>query len=223
MSRRKWTALLTTALLITIAAVRFHQSFLRILPVYVSLVIALMQSNVSRYAPLIGGLNSFLYGLVYYHYGLYGSTAYAVGFSAPLQICTYFLWSKRPYAHSTVLKSLTHRQRTLAGAAFAVSFGTLALVLSLFHSQYLLYDNAVTLMGVCLTVLTMLRFREYSAIQVINACVHLVLYARMSLQYPEQITYTIYGVYLVACALLTARNVNKLYAQQQMELKGKTA
>ena len=43
-----------SAVMITAAGIIFRQSPLRIFPLYVSLVISLMQSRVSRYAPLIG-------------------------------------------------------------------------------------------------------------------------------------------------------------------------
>ena len=67
-----------TALGITVTGIVFHQAFLRILPLYISLVISLLQSRVNRYASLLGGFNSLLYALVYVYYELYGSAVYAV-------------------------------------------------------------------------------------------------------------------------------------------------
>ena len=50
-----------TAVLITVTGIIFKQSFFRILPLYVSLVIGYLQTRMSRYAPLMGGINSILY------------------------------------------------------------------------------------------------------------------------------------------------------------------
>jgi hypothetical protein len=80
-----------TAAGITIAGFLFHQSFFRILPLYISLIIALLQSRMIRYASLIGGINSILYALVYAHYPLthyafpapYRSSLSSVGVKSP--------------------------------------------------------------------------------------------------------------------------------------------
>ena len=49
-----------TAILITVTGILFHQSFIRILPLYVSLVVGVLQSRANRYASLLGGMNSIL-------------------------------------------------------------------------------------------------------------------------------------------------------------------
>ena len=70
-----------TAILITVTGILFQQSFLRILPLYVSLVVGVLQSRANRYAALLGGINSILYTLVYLYLGLYASAGYAILFS----------------------------------------------------------------------------------------------------------------------------------------------
>ena len=54
-----------TAVAITITGIIWKQSFIRILPLYISLTVMLLQSRANRYAPLIGGLNSILYIFTY--------------------------------------------------------------------------------------------------------------------------------------------------------------
>ena len=49
-----------TFVFITVSGLVYKQSFLRILPLYISLLIALLQSEVNRYANLVGGLNSII-------------------------------------------------------------------------------------------------------------------------------------------------------------------
>lgn len=217
MKYRKWVLLPVTAVLITLAGIRYHQTLVRILPLYISLLVVLLQSNVNRYASLIGGINALLYGVVYYHYGLYGTMAYTVLFSAPMQFATFILWSRRPYASSTQLRKMTGKQLILTGTVFLLAFVILCLVLSMLGSQYMIFDNTVTLLGILLCILTLLRFREYAWLSVINAVIHFFLYASMIRQFPEQTTYAIYGVYLVICAIITFCNVQKLYQKQQAE------
>ena len=110
-----------TAILIMTTGIIYKQSPLRMIPLYVSLIIALMQSGVSRYAPLIGSVNSLLYAAVYGYYRLYASMAYAVLVSCPLQVVTFINWSRNPWKGSTILKKLTNRQRILVFAGSAHS------------------------------------------------------------------------------------------------------
>ena len=78
-----------TGVLITVTGVYFNQSFLRILPLYNSLVIASLQSRVNRYSNLLGSINSLLYTVVYFHYNLYASALSALLFSFPMQMITF--------------------------------------------------------------------------------------------------------------------------------------
>ena len=78
-----------TGVLITIAGVYYKQDFLRILPLYISLIIASLQSRVNRYASLLGSINSLLYGAVYIFYGIYASAISAFLFSFPIQMLTF--------------------------------------------------------------------------------------------------------------------------------------
>ena len=111
-----------TAILITIAGVYYQQSFLRILPLYVSLVISLLQTRISRFASLMGGINSLLYGAVYIYYSLYGSAFSALLVSFPIQILTFIRWNKNKWEHSTVLKKLNTKQRLLIFAGYVAYF-----------------------------------------------------------------------------------------------------
>ena len=57
-----------TAACITVAAIVFRQSFFRVFPTYVSLVIGLLLALVNRYANLVGGCNAILHGIVAMYY-----------------------------------------------------------------------------------------------------------------------------------------------------------
>ncbi|MBQ4604555.1 MAG: nicotinamide mononucleotide transporter, partial [Clostridia bacterium] len=107
-----------TAILITVAGIYFHQSFLRILPLYISLIVGLLQSRINRYASLLGSINSLLYGAVYFYYGLYGSVFSAILFSFPIQLLTFIRWNKNKWNNSTMLRKLTAKQRVLMALSF---------------------------------------------------------------------------------------------------------
>ena len=48
-----------TAVLITVTGIKFNQSFFRILPLFISLFVANLQSRVNRYGSLLGSLARF--------------------------------------------------------------------------------------------------------------------------------------------------------------------
>ena len=83
--------------LITFFGIKYSQDFLQILPLYVSLIVMILQIRVNRYAFLLGGLNSVLYAVVYFFYKLYGSALYSITVSFVMQIATFVSWGKHSY------------------------------------------------------------------------------------------------------------------------------
>ena len=219
-----WYALMGgTAVLITAAAIWYRQSFLRVLPLYISLVVGLLQTRASRYSNLIGGFNSLLYAVVFFYYRVYGSAAQSLLISFPVQIVTFVLWSRRPYGDSTVFRRLTARQRVWIAAGFIALCGAVFAVLSAVGSQYRALDTLVTLMGLLIPPLTIWAYIEYAPLMVINGFMLIALYVQMLGQYPEQMTYVIFAVYSLICVTKGWFHIRKLYARQQAEMKEENA
>ncbi len=194
--------MLITAVLVTICGIVFKQDVWKMIPLYVSLFIALLQSRVSRFAPLLGGANSLLYTAVYFSYALYGQALYALFVSCPLQIITFVRWQKRKSGGSTVLRKLSRLMRILAAAIFVV---TLIIVLRFAgdsDSNYYVLDNTVMLLGIFATILMMLSYIEYTVLMVASGCCNIFLYISMLEENPEQLTYLVYTVYALICSTL---------------------
>ena len=208
-----------TAVLITVAGVYYKQSFLRILPLYISLFVGMLQSKVNRYACLVGSMNSLLYGVVYYYFGLYGSMFSAVLFSFPIQLLTFIRWNKNKWEHSTVLKKLTLKQRILLSVGFAVTLVATWIVLPLIGSQYVFLDSLTNLLGIIIYFLTMFAFVEYTFLMLINGIIGIVLYITMIGDTPEIATYLIFSVYSFICISIAFFQAKKLYASQQAEVE----
>lgn len=66
-----------TAVGLIVTWIAFGQTPLRMLPLFVSLVVGMLQAGANRYACLIGGINSIIYTIVYLMLGIYGSAAQA--------------------------------------------------------------------------------------------------------------------------------------------------
>ncbi len=208
-----------TAVLITVAGIHFNQSFLRILPLYVSLVIALLQSRVNRYANLLGSLNSLLYGAVYIYYNLYGSAISAFLFSFPIQLLTFLRWNKNKWEHSTVLRKLNTKQRLLILAGCAVSLAAMWIILPLIGSQYVFLDSVTNLLGILIYFLTMFAYVEYTFLMIINGIIGTVLYITMLGDTPEITTYLIFSVYSFVCIVFAFFQAKKLYDNQKTEVE----
>lgn len=208
-----------TAVLITVFGIHFKQSFLRILPLYVSLIIGMLQSRVNRFAGLLGSFNSLLYGAVYIYYKLYGSAFSALLFSFPIQLLTFIRWNKNKWEHSTVLRKLNIKQRLLILAGYVVALAAMWIVLPLIGSQYVFLDSVTNLLGILIYFLTMFAYVEYTFLMVINGVIGTALYITMLGDTPEMITYLIYSVYSFICIVFAFFEAKKLYESQHPKAK----
>lgn len=204
-----------TAVLITVAGIYYKQSFFRILPLYISLVIGLLQSRVNRYASLIGSMNSLLYGVVYFYYNLYGSVFSSVLFSFPIQLLTFIRWNKNKWEHSTVLRKLNMKQRILLTIGFFIALAAMWFVLPLIGSEYVFLDSATNLLGIIIYFLTMFAYVEYTFLMIINGVISIILYITMLPNTPETVTFLIYSVYSFVCIIFSFFEAKKLYDSQR--------
>ena len=210
--------LAVTAILITVTGILFRQSFIRILPLYVSLFVAVLQSRANRYACLLGGLNSILYTIVYVYLGLYASAGYAILFSFPLQIITFILWSRRKEGESTRFRRLSPLCRLLVLLGFIASSVALGFVLKAAGSSHQILDNLSSLMGILITILTMFAFVEYTWLMLPSGVLNIALNIATMQTNPEQITYAVFSVYSMICVTIQFFCVRRLYAEQRRKV-----
>ncbi len=207
-----------TAILITVTGIWFKQSFFRILPLYISLIVANLQSRVNRYGSLLGSANSLIYAGVYVYYGLYASVLSALLVSFPIQLLTFIRWNKNKWEQSTVLRRMKPKYMALLLTGFAVLLGAMWFVLPKLGAQYVFLDSTVTVLGTLTSFLTMFAFVEYAFFMVVNCFLNLVLYIQMVPDSPDTVTYLVFGVYSFICAIIGAVSVVKIYKAQQQPL-----
>lgn len=204
-----------TAVGITASGIYTRQAVLNILPLYVSLVIGMLQSRVNRYASLMGSLNSILYGVVYIYFHLYGSAFSALLFSCPIQLLTFIRWSKNKRGNTTKLRKMTAKQRVLMIAGFCLLLVVMWWVLPLIGSEYVFLDSATTLLGILIYFLTMFAFIEYPVLMVINGIINIALYVTMLKEQPGIAPHLIFSVYSFVCILFASFEAKRLYNVQQ--------
>ncbi len=204
-----------TAVLITLAGLYFKQSFFRILPLYISLVIGMLQSKVNRYSNLLGCANSILYGVVYFYYNLYASTLSAVLFSCPIQLLTFIRWNKNKRGSSTKLHKLSLKQILMLSALYVVLLAGMWIVLPLVGAEYVFLDSVSNILGIFIYFLTMFAYIEYTFCMLVNGVLTIILYITMLPQSPDMTTYLIFSVYSFICIIFAFFRSRKLYRDQQ--------
>ncbi len=207
-----------TGILITITGIYYKQSFLRILPLYNSLIIAILQSRVNRYSNLLGSINSLLYAAVYFYYKLYASFFSALLFSFPMQMITFIRWNKNKWESSTVLKKLTWKMRSVLIAGYSIMVVAMWKVLPLFGAEYAFLDSATNILGVFVLFLTMFAYIEYTTCMLINGVISIVLYITMLENTPETVPFLIFSVYSFICIVFAYFEAKRLYKKQNNEL-----
>lgn len=212
-----WLLLLTgiCAAAIAVTGILFRQSFFRMLPLFVSLIIGMLQSRASRYAPLLGSFNSLLYGVIYLGFGLYANATGSLLVYFPFQLVTFLQWRKNAYKHSTRFRNLTPIQWGILAGGFALCFFGVNFLLSAADSSYRLLDNSSTLLGLAVNILTVFAFREYTWLMLGVGLINLCLYASMAVDDLAQITYLIYTVQSFICIIKQFFCVRALYREQQ--------
>ena len=211
------------AVLLTVSGIIFHQSFFRILPLFISLAVMILQSKVSRYAFLVGGLNSILYAIVYFYYGLYGVAAQAMLFSFPMQIITFFNWKKKTEKETVKFRRMSKGQSALCIVLFVLIWIALYFTLKHFGSDYAVLDNTVTLFGAFTSVMTALTFIEYAYMTLFGSVLNVFLNIQVIPAHHEQVTYLIYSIYSLICVSMHVAKVSRMWKNQNALKNGNNA
>ncbi len=207
--------IIATTAAITVTGIVFEQSWWKMVPLYVSLLVGLCQMRASRYASLIGGTNSVLYAGVNLAEGLPAQSAYSLLVSCPFQIATFIRWSKNKYKQSTKFRRLGWKWRGAVALLFAVLMALTSVILTAIGSSYVILDAAMMLIGAFTMVLTLLSFVEYSWFMLCTGVVSIVLDAVMMVDNPARITFLVFSIYWLVCVTLQFITVQRLYNEQQ--------
>lgn len=207
--------LILTALGITVTYCIFPSPFYLVLPLYISLFVNLLTSKASRYAFLIGGLNSILYTVTYISFGIYMQAFYAFFFSFVMQILTFFNWKKRAYKNSTVFRRMTPRLYFIIIGSFVLTFIGSFTVLTLLGSSYIFLDTFTSLLGILVTVMHLFSFREAPFVHALSSTISLVLSITMAVDDPTRLPFLISSCYGAICVWRSIFAIWRLYKEQQ--------
>ena len=204
-----------TAVGLIVTWIAFGQTPLRMLPLFVSLVVGMLQAGANRYGCLIGGINSIIYTIVYLMLGIYGSAAQALLVSCPFQLVTFARWSRHKYKNSTEFRRMSGKARIISFAGLAVCYALTLAVLTAAGSGYSLLDGATSILGVATSVLTLLSYIEYTWLMLISGVLGIALNIAMAIDMPEMVTYVVFSVYSFICVTRQFFSVRRIYTEQK--------
>ena len=203
------------------SGVIFSTPFIRLLPLFLSLFIVMLQAKANRYAYIFGGLNSILYAAIYVYAGIYASAASSFFFSFPIQIFTFWNWSKNPYKKSTKFRTMSTKARILSTLGFLVVWAGVLIALTLIGSSLALLDTSASLLGMTVSILTMLAYKEYAPLWLLSSMLSLVLNVMLTVKDITYFPYAVSATYNLICTFIAFYSVRKLCRIQNTETSDK--
>ncbi|MBE7053364.1 MAG: nicotinamide mononucleotide transporter [Ruminococcaceae bacterium] len=204
-------------LLVAISGITVKQNFFFMLPLFISICVSFLSSEANRYAYLIGGLNSIIYGFVYLNFNTYATALNAFLVSFPVQIVTFINWQKHAYKKSVCFKKMSVKLRIFVTIAFVTIWIASFIVLKSLGTDAAFLDNTSSLIGTLVTILQFFAFIEYTYLWIINAISIILLNIQLTLDDVTKITYLIFSLYSAYCIVLSYISVKKLYKEQNVK------
>ena len=188
---------LCIAALIIVFAVWREQSFIKTLPTLITLVVMIMSVRANRFAFVVGASNSVLYAVAYLIEGLYFSAASALLVSMPIQVFSFFHWSRHKSGKTQAkLIRLNWWQLVLvivgifplwAGCYFGLS--------PLIGGNMPLLDTLLFTLGIVISLLVAFRAIEGNYLNVLSCIISLVMWIMICIKDPSNINYIIISAY----------------------------
>ncbi len=215
----EWVPIGVCAVSILTCAFVFGQKWYKVLPTLNTLVILLLSARVDRRSFLLGGLNAAFYGIGYFTEGLYFSVINCLLVSMPLQLFSFFNWKKHADGKSTKLRTLGWRGEfvvislTIVGCLCCHWF-----LLPFFAGEkQAALDIFLFVIGLVITVLSMLRYVEAPYYNIISAVANLVMWVLICAENIADLNYLIMAAYSLFRVVQSAVTWTRQYQKGKNE------
>ncbi|MBQ3040029.1 MAG: nicotinamide mononucleotide transporter [Clostridia bacterium] len=205
-----------TGIIILVCAIVFKQMFIKVLPLFFSLLIMLLNSRANRIGFLLGAINSCIYIIGYLMEGVYGTVASTV-FGIVIMLITYFRWKRNAYGKATVFRRFSARGRVLLTLALCVVWAATSFVLSKIGGTATVIDGLTMVLGFATNILTIVAYVEAPFLNIISGLCQFALWVQIVFingNYAA-ITYLVYNVYCTYMIVRTFVRWRKLYKEQR--------
>lgn len=209
------------AVMIIVFAVLKEQTFLKTLPTLITLVVMIMSVRANRFAFLVGAGNCVLYTLAYVSEGLYFSAINAFLVSMPIQIFSFFVWSRHKDG-KTRSKLITLKWWQLILVVFLIFPAWAGCYFGLgafFVGNMALLDSLIFVLGILVSILIAFRFIEGQYFNLISCILNLVMFIIICIESPSNINFLIISGYNLFRIGQAAINWTMLYLRSKNERK----
>ena len=205
-----------TGIGILICAIVFKQMFIKVLPLFFSLLIMLLNSRANRIGFILGAINSCIYIIGYLMEGVYGSVA-STAFGIVIMLITYFRWKSKAYGKATVFRRFSARGRVLLALALCVAWALVSFVLRIMGGTATVIDGLTMVLGFAINILSIVAYVEAPFLNIISGLSQFALWVQIVFVNGNYaaMTYLVYSIY---CAYMIARTFYRwlsLYKEQQ--------
>ncbi|MBQ9692776.1 MAG: nicotinamide mononucleotide transporter [Clostridia bacterium] len=195
----------------------------KLLPTLISPVVLVLTAHANRYGFLLGGFNSLLYAVTFFMEGLFFSLFTAVAVSFPVQVFSFFHWSrnrKDEKSEEVALKTFGVKGNALMILAMAAVWAVCYFLIGdLIASQnYKLFDTIGFVTGMACTFIAAFRYVESMYINVICVTCSVLTWVSITLKDPSSVNYLINSLYSLYTVIQASYIWTKLYVKQKREL-----
>ena len=205
-----------TGIGILICAIVFKQMFIKVLPLFFSLLIMLLNSRANRIGFILGAINSCIYIIGYLMEGVYGSVA-STAFGIVIMLITYFRWKSKAYGKATVFRRFSAWGRVLLTLVLCVAWATTSFVLWKMGGTATVVDGLTMVLGFAVNILNIVAYVEAPFLNIISGLCQTALWVQI-IFVNDNYAATTYLVYMVYCTYMITRTFYRwraLYKEQQ--------
>ncbi len=215
----EWVPMGVCAVAILTCAFVFEQKWYKVLPTLNTLVILLLSARVDRRSFLLGGLNAAFYGIGYFTEGLYFSVINCLLVSMPLQLFSFFHWKKHADGNSTKLRTLGWKGEILVISSTVIGCLLCHWFLLPFFTgeKQAALDIFLFVIGLIITVLSMLRYVEAPYYNLISAVANLVMWTLICAGNIADLNYLIMAAYSLFRVSQSVVTWTKQYQKSKQE------
>jgi nicotinamide mononucleotide transporter PnuC len=204
-----------TGIGILICAIVFQQMFIKVLPLFFSLLIMLLNSRANRIGFILGSINSCIYIVGYLMEGVYGTVASTV-FGIVIMLITFFRWKRNAYGKATVFRRFSARGRVLLTLVLCISWAAVSFILWKINGTASVVDGLTMVLGFAVNILTIVAYVEAPFLNIISGLCQIALWVQIVF-INKNYAATTYLVYSIYCAYMIARTFYRwlsLYKEQ---------
>lgn len=212
---------LIVGIMIIVFAVLKEQSFLKTLPTLITLVVLIMSVRANRYAFLVGASNCVLYTIAYMMEGVYFSAASALLVSMPIQIFSFFVWSKHKTdkTKSELIRMKWWQLILSVAIVFPAWAGCYFGLGAFFEGNMALLDSLTFVLGLLISTLIAFRFVEGQYLNVVSCVLGLFMWIMICAKEPSNVNFVIISCYNLFRTVQAAVNWTVLYRRKRDEKK----